>query len=120
MRIECETCGTVWHRHEKWEDGLYGKDRCPACPAITHPRARKITKRKQPYTKQGLLKVSCTICAQKAKYQWKVCADDRYFPVCARCDGELNFKVLQHLKVAAPASLVTNYMRREKAKNHKP
>lgn len=56
--------------------------------------------RRKPYTQIGIRRLNCYRCAlrgiqRKACYQWNICADGVYRPVCPECDIELNELVLR-------------------------
>ncbi len=54
------------------------------------------TRRKQPYTAEGIKRLRCIRCAQPARFQWQVCADGNNFrPLCLACDVALNLMVLK-------------------------
>ena len=51
--------------------------------------------RTEPYTAQGITRVSCVRCSAPAVHQWQVCADNnRYRALCLDCDIALNRLVL--------------------------
>ncbi len=50
--------------------------------------------RREPYTAVGVRRIPCFRCGARAGFQWNVCADGLYHPLCARCDIELNALVL--------------------------
>jgi hypothetical protein len=52
----------------------------------------------KPYTAAGIGRMPCARwnCLNKAKFQWQICADNnRWRPICADCDVELNEMVLR-------------------------
>lgn len=47
--------------------------------------------RRKPYTERGLRRMECASCGEKSTSQWSACAlDGKFFPLCTRCDVELN------------------------------
>lgn len=54
--------------------------------------------RKKPFSAIGIRRKKCVRCGKPARHQWKVCADDRYRPVCDDCDLLLNAFVLKWLR----------------------
>jgi hypothetical protein len=56
---------------------------------MTWPKAKRT-----PYMERGIVRKRCIRCGDKARFQWNVCADDGYRPICAECDVALNELVL--------------------------
>lgn len=51
--------------------------------------------RRTPYTAEGIKRLPCSRCGNKASEQWNACADGLYRPLCVACDIELNELVLK-------------------------
>ena len=66
---------------------------------------------KKPYTVSSINTVKCCRpgCRQRARFQWKTCADEHYFPLCLRCDVALNHLVLAFVGEARAATKVHEY-----------
>ena len=68
------------------------------------------TKRKQPYTVDGLKRLKCIRCGDKAVFQWQICSDgNNYRPLCGFCDIELNNAVLHFMKHPDRIAMVKAY-----------
>lgn len=52
--------------------------------------------RREPYTTAGIARVGCIRCGAPSRYQWQICSDfNRWRPLCAGCDLQLNRLVLE-------------------------
>lgn len=74
------------------------------------------TGRKRPYTEIGIRRLACTRCAEPARYQWQCCANDnRWLPLCAACDIELNRVAMDFMRVANAEALLVRYAKEARA-----
>jgi hypothetical protein len=70
----------------------------------------EFTGRKKPYTQIGIRRLKCQRCGGKPEHQWNCCANDnRWVPVCRRCDIELNRLALDFFKIKGRKSLMKAY-----------
>lgn len=53
--------------------------------------------RREPYTEIGVRKLKCIRCGEPARFQWNICSDGSYRPVCGVCDIKLNDLVLKFM-----------------------
>lgn len=54
--------------------------------------------RKKPYTEEGMKRLKCFRCGEKAIHQWQICSDGNvYRPVCLKCDIGINKLVLRYM-----------------------
>ena len=55
--------------------------------------------RKKPYTARGIVRLPCARCGTRpALFQWNCCANaNRWMPLCADCDVDLNRRTLEWL-----------------------
>ena len=68
------------------------------------------TKRRKPYTANGILRLNCIRCGAQAEHQWQICADgNHYRPVCIPCDVKLNRMVLKFMKHPHANQLADDY-----------
>ena len=66
--------------------------------------------RREPYTENGIARMSCYRCTSPASSQWSVCAMDNYYiPICQGCDVELNLLVMKWANVPSPGELMARY-----------
>lgn len=64
---------------------------------------------KKPYTNKQMRKLVCYRCDMPAKYQWNICADGLYHPLCVTCDVFLNDMVLKWMGHPDRETLMANY-----------
>ncbi len=72
--------------------------------------------RAQPYTELEIRRQTCGVegCTNKAKHQWQCCATgNRWIPVCAHHDVELNDLVLNWMGHPDRGALMRKYRKRE-------
>jgi len=66
--------------------------------------------RRQPYTDQGISRLSCIRCGAPAAFQWQICADgNNYRPICLDCDIALNRLVLDWMRHPDAKGLADRY-----------
>jgi hypothetical protein len=68
--------------------------------------------RRKPYTFRGITRMKCGrgTCNSRAKFQWTICADNnRYRPLCAECDIELNEMVLNWMGIENAEEMIDRY-----------
>lgn len=73
--------------------------------------------RRTPYTEIGVRRVKCFRCGKPAVYQWNICSDGGYRPICPSCDVKLNRLVLSFMKF--PLKEIYKKMRRYEKKVRK-
>jgi hypothetical protein len=78
------------------------------------PRRTPYAGRVKPYTARGIVRQRCARCGEPARFQWSACANgNRWVPVCAQCDVELNAWVLgQFFALPNAAALMAEYRER--------
>jgi NAD-dependent SIR2 family protein deacetylase len=70
------------------------------------------TRRRDPYTTEGIKRLRCIRCGDKAQHQWQICSDNGYFrPVCISCDVALNKLVLRFMRHPDAHSVSARYSR---------
>lgn len=70
------------------------------------------TKRKEPYTAEGIKRLGCIRCAKPAMFQWQICSDgNNYRPLCLDCDIALNRLVLEFMEHPRAKALGDRYER---------
>ena len=66
--------------------------------------------RKKPYTDIGIARKKCQRCGKPAVHQWQVCANDnRYVPICLKCDIALNELALKFMRIPNVKRLMDRY-----------
>jgi hypothetical protein len=69
--------------------------------------------RRKPYSARGISRVPCVRCGASAAYQWAACSlDNRWAPVCVRCDVLLNSIVLRFFRVPDAEAVLARYRER--------
>lgn len=68
--------------------------------------------KKKPYTEEEISSKPCFRCGKKSYYQWNICADGKYHPVCKECDIELNKLVLDFMGFKHKKALLRKYIKK--------
>jgi ribosomal protein L44E len=92
---ECPKC--KGHGGERWHnpDGSECGERCDGCDGFGVIPLFRRHGRNKPYSKEGIKRLPCSRCGNKASSQWQACADKGlYRPLCNYCDIQLNRLVL--------------------------
>lgn len=68
------------------------------------------TRRPEPYTKAGIMRLHCIRCGGPAVHQWQICSDgNNWRPLCLPCDIALNELVLAWFGHPRAAELGAEY-----------
>lgn len=71
------------------------------------------TRRQEPYTAAGIVRLKCIRCAGPAVHQWNICSDgNNYRPLCLPCDIALNRLVLEWIGHPRVDELIAAYERK--------
>jgi hypothetical protein len=73
--------------------------------------------RKKPYLESEINKLPCFRCGKLSSYQWNICADEKYHPVCSDCDIGLNKLVLDFMDFHNKEQLLEKYIESKLNKN---
>lgn len=83
-----------------------------------HADSHWLTRRRAPYTENGIKRLKCIRCGNPAEFQWQICADgNNYRPLCGLCDILLNKTVLIFMKHPDAEKLIDEYTLK-KANDH--
>jgi hypothetical protein len=70
--------------------------------------------RKQPYTETGIIRLKCSHCGGRPSEQWHLtlCSAKHlkgYYPLCNKCDIELNKYTLQFFQLPNIEKIISDY-----------
>lgn len=68
--------------------------------------------KKKPYTEDEIRSKPCFRCGQPSYFQWNICVDGKYHPVCKECDIALNEVVLNFMGFKNKDELLEKYRNR--------
>lgn len=73
--------------------------------------------RKNPYLEEDINKKECFKCGKPSSYQWNICADNKYHPICKDCDIKLNELVLDFMEFPNKEKLLEKYRKKVENEN---
>ncbi len=74
---------------------------------------RWATRRPEPFTSAGIVRLKCIRCGAQAVHQWSICADgNNHRPICLACDIALNRLVLEWFGHPRTDELIEAYERK--------
>lgn len=73
------------------------------------------TQRRKPYSAIGVRRLACIRCGGWGRFQWNVCADGSYRPLCLDCDIDLNRLVLVWMGHPNAAAVANAYAAKKRA-----